>query len=152
MTPSHCPACGAPQHDGGTCDDYFHQMLYWEAENPANGVVHHLLVLCYHLQHPHLYSREGLAEGLRLLVAFVDENLPPSEIRRRSRDRVDSGKRTWNIKATAESVGAYRHPVTWTMTAAHVVAAGEPNYCASVRAWARAARDALQASGNLDAK
>ena len=49
-----CPECGAVLHDGETCEAYFHQMLFWEAENPANGEVHHLAVLCYHLQHPHL--------------------------------------------------------------------------------------------------
>lgn len=149
MTAQPCPACGAALNPGTTCDAYFHQMLYWEAENPANWDVHHLTVLCYHLQHPHLYSREGLVESLRLLVAFVDEGVSPAEMRRRSRDRVDSGKRSWNITATTASVGAYQQPVAWTMTAADVVAAGETNYTASVRAWAWAILDTLTASGDV---
>jgi hypothetical protein len=31
-----------------TCQDNFYQMLYWEAENPALGIVHHLMVLSSH--------------------------------------------------------------------------------------------------------
>ena len=149
MTTHHCSACGAPQTDGAACEDHFHQMLYWEAENGVNGEVHHLMVLCYHLQHPHLYSREGLAEGLRLLEAFVAAGVSPAEIRRRSRARVASGKRDWSITARPDSVGAYRQPVAWPLTAADVVAAGEPNYRASVCRWAQAVLDALKASGSL---
>lgn len=50
-----CAECGAAWTNGQTCEDHFHQMLFWEAENPRAGAeVHHLMVLCYHLQHPSL--------------------------------------------------------------------------------------------------
>jgi hypothetical protein len=56
----HCPECGAVRHGDTTCQDGFHQMLFWENEDPANGAVHHLMVVSYHIQHPSLYSPEGL--------------------------------------------------------------------------------------------
>ncbi len=56
-----CPDCGALLQPGESCRAYFDQMLYWETEEPSRWAVHHLMVLCYHLQHPHLYSPETLA-------------------------------------------------------------------------------------------
>lgn len=124
-------------------------MLFWEADNPAYGVVHHLMVLCYHLQHPSLYSPEGLNEGKRLLVEFVENGVSTAEIRRRSKNRVDSGKRDWKIKATAASKGAYMNPVEWTMTAADVTAGGSASYCDNVRKWSQSTFKALKASNNI---
>ncbi len=141
-----CPECGAAWNDGQTCEDDFHQMLYWEAEYPQYGEVHHLMVLCYHLQHPSLYSPAGLNEGRRLLAEFVERGASPDEVRRRNRARVDSGKRTWKIKGTANSRGAYNPPVVWTMTARDVVAGGADQYCDNVRTWARSVNEALKAT------
>jgi len=112
-------------------------MLFWEAEYPAAGAeVHHLIVLCYHLQHPSLYSPEGLEEARRLLVEFVEDGASPGEVRKRNRARVDSSRRHWKIKGTADSHGSYGHAVVWNMTAAEIVAGGAKNYCDNVRAWA----------------
>ncbi len=147
-----CPECGAHVPEGSTCQDYFSQMLAWENEKPENGQVHHLTVLCYYMQHPSLYSPDGLREAKHLLVEFVENGVSPQEMRQRSRDRVDSGKRKWKIKATAESKGAYLHPIQWKMTAADVVANGIDMYCNSVRAWARSMLDLIRASGNLSSE
>lgn len=144
-----CPFCGAEWKDGKTCENDFHQMLFWEAENPDYGVVHHLMVLCYHLQHPRLYSPDGLAEGKRLLVEFVQNGTSTEKIRRRNKDRLDSGKRNWKIKSTADSKGAYANPVEWAMTAADVTAGGAEAYCDNVRTWAQATLKALKDSGNI---
>lgn len=144
-----CPECGAQWQDGKTCQDDFHQMLFWEAEYPALGIVHHLMVLCYHLQHPSLYSPDGLTEGKRLLVEFVQNGVSTEEIWRRNRDRVDSGKRDWKIKATATSKGAYEHPVQWAMTSADVVAGGADSYVGNVQKWAQLALDVLKQSENI---
>jgi Family of unknown function (DUF5946) len=144
-----CPDCGAEWRDDKTCEDDFHQMLFWEGENPSYWAVHHLMVLCYHLQHPCLYSADGLAEGKRLLVEFVQNGVSPQEVRRLNKDRVDSGKRTWKIKATATSKGTYANPIQWTMTAADVTAGGPESYCDSVRKWAQSTFEALKASGNI---
>jgi hypothetical protein len=133
---SICPECGASYAKGQTCRDYFHQMLFWENDDPARGEVHHLMVLCYHLQHPGLYSAEGLRYARQLLVDFVERGLSPEEARRRNRDRVNSGRRDWSITARPGNQGAYERSITWTMTAADVVAGGAEAYCENVRAWA----------------
>ena len=148
-TPESCPVCGARWQNGTTCETDFHQMLFWEAEDPARGEVHHLTVLCYHLQHPQLYSPDGLSGGLQLLRAFVRDGIPPAEIRRRVRSTVNSKNRTWKVTARPDSKGAYLYPVTWTMRAADVVARGADRYCDSVRAWADSIYAALESTGNL---
>jgi hypothetical protein len=120
-------------------------MLFWEAENPSYGAeVHHLMVLCYHLQHPNLYSPDGLNEARRLLVEFVEHGASPVEVRKRNRARVDSSRRDWKIKATATSHGSYDRAMAWKMTAADVVTGGSENYCNNVQAWARAMNETLK--------
>jgi len=108
--------------------------------------VHHLLVLSYHLQHPSLYSPEGLAFGIRLLYDFIDGEKTPGEVRRQERTQVDSGKRFWKIKGTPESHGAYPHPVHWEMTARDVIVGGPENYEENVKAWARSLLKSLRES------
>lgn len=140
-----CLECGATSIDGQTCETCFHQMLFWEAEYPAYGEVHHLMVLCYHLQHPSLYSPDGLKEARRLLVEFVEHGASPGEVRKRNRARVDSSRRDWKIKATATAHGSYDRAMAWKMTAADVVAGGAEHYCGNVRAWAQLINEALKA-------
>jgi hypothetical protein len=143
--PQRCAECGAGWVNGQTCEDHFHQMLYWEAENPACGAeVHHLMVLCYHLQHPSRYSPAGLNEARRLLVDFVEHGLSPAEARQRNRARVDSSRRNWKITGTAASHGSYAQAIAWKVTAADVVAGGSENYCDSVRGWAQSVNEALK--------
>ena len=132
-----CLECGAVWVDGHTCAVYFHQMLFWEAENPHYGVeVHHLMVLCYHLQHPSLYSPDGVNEARGLLVEFIEHDASPVEVVRRNRARVDSSRRDWKITGTAASYGSYDAPIHWEMTAVDVVAGGSEHYCDNVRSWA----------------
>jgi hypothetical protein len=120
-------------------------MLFWEAETPAYGKVHHLMVLCYHLQHPRLYSPEGLNEARRLLVEFVEHDASPVDVRKRNRARVDSGNRNWKIKASATSHGSYERDMAWPMTAVDVVAGGADYYCDNVRQWAQSINEMLTA-------
>jgi len=144
-----CPECGVSWQNGNTCLDQFHQLLFWEAEFPDYGVVHHLMVLCYHLQHPSLYSPEGLREAKWLLVKFLEHGTTPAEVRQRIRDRVNSSQRAWTITSRPDSHGSYAHPVSWTMTAASVVAGGAENYVDNVRAWAQSVYESLKSSENL---
>src|SRR5512143_3084115 len=118
----HCPECGAPVAEGANCVDHFYQMLAWENEKQANLEVHNLTVLCYYLQHPSLYSPEGLKFAMGLLVDFLEKGLPPQEVRRRNRQQVSSSQRNFKIKATPQSYGVYAHPVLWRLTAADVTA------------------------------
>ena len=140
-----CAECGAIWIDGQTCEDNFHQMLYWEAENPGYGAeVHHLMVLCYYLQHASLYSPAGLNEARGLLKEFVERGTSPVEVRKRNRARVDSSQRDWKIRGTANSHGSYDHTVAWLMTVADVVAGGSEKYCDNVKGWARLVNDTLK--------
>ncbi len=146
MNTQPCPACGAPNTPNRACQDDFYQLLYWENEDPALGAVHHLTVLCYHLQHPHLYSPDGLRHALGLLDAFI-HGATPAEVRAANRARVDSGARGWKVTARPGFQGAYPHPVAWRMTIRDVVAAGMPAYLDTVRAWAQAIYEDLRQSG-----
>jgi hypothetical protein len=103
------------------------------------------MVLCYHLQHPSLYSPEELNEARRLLAEFIERGASPVEVRKRNRARVDSSRREWKIKATTTSQGAYDPPVQWTMTAADVIAGGSEHYCDKVRRWAHTLNETLKA-------
>ena len=138
-----CPECGAALMGTTTCQEHFHQMLFWEAEEPARGEVHHHMVLGYHLQHPSLYSPDGLRHALGLLEAFVVGGLSPAEVRQRQRQQVASDQRAWKITARPGAHGAYDRPIEWTMTAADVVAGGADNYCDNVRAWAQSIYTAI---------
>ncbi|MBL8164890.1 MAG: hypothetical protein JNJ61_23090, partial [Anaerolineae bacterium] len=149
ITMSHtCPECGAPWSDGQTCTDDFHQMLYWEFEHNLLDV-HHLLVLCYHLQHPSLYSPETVRRGMHMLAEFVEAGVTPQAMRQQIRTAVDSGNRSGTITARPGSAGSYAHPVAWTLTARDVVRGGAANYYANVRAWAASMLAALRESGNF---
>ncbi len=146
----HCPECGAPWTDGVTCQEHFSQMGFWEMENPGvNYAVHHLMVLSYHLQHPSLYSPEGLSGARGLLVDFLEGGISPQQVRARNRDKLDSGRRKYKITGAPDSHGSYDHPVAWTMTAADVIARGESHYVESVNAWAHSILAALKTSENL---
>ena len=147
-----CPECGAVWQEGQTCQDYFYSMLAWEHEKPENLTVHHLMVLGYHLQHPSLYSPEGLRGAIRLLDEFVGRGLKPEQVRKQNRAAVDSSQRTWKITARPDSHGAYDCPVHWTMTAANVIENGIDNYCGSVRAWAHSMYESLKGAGILAAR
>ena len=148
QTPTRCPECGTDWSGGQTCTDHFHTLLVWEWEHQLLDM-HHLLVLGYHLQHPSLYSPDGLRYSQGLLVQFVEQGIPPQEMRKRMSREVDSGSRQFKIKGTPESHGAYAFPVGWAMTAADVVAAGPERYYDSVRVWADGVLQSLCESGNL---
>lgn len=111
--------------------------------------VHHLMVLCYYLQHPHLYSPEGLRGAMTLLGMALEQALPPQELRRRLAPQVESGVRDYPIRGTARSAGRYATPVQWTMTAADVVAAGPAQYEEHVCRWADSVLAALRESGEM---
>jgi hypothetical protein len=148
-TPTRCPACGADWTDGQTCTDHFHLMSAWELDNQLYDV-HHLMVLCYHLQHPGLYSPEGLTLAKKLLMEFLEDGIEPQGMRRHIGKTFDSGKRDYRIKGTPDSRGTYEHPVRWEMVAADVTRAGIDHYYASVRRWAESILKSLRETGNLD--
>ncbi len=149
--PAKCPECGAPLEDVSICRANFEQLLAWETEDMETlGQVHHLTVLCYHLQHPSLYSPEGLRGAIRLLADFLEGGLTTQEVRRRDAQRLNSSQRKYKIKGTTASHGAYQPPVRWTMTAADVAAGGSGLYVENVKRWADSILAVLKAAGQLD--
>jgi hypothetical protein len=82
-----CEACNAVPFSGDSCEADFYMLLAWEHERRELLEVHHLMVLAYHLQHPHLYSPEGLAYARRLLADFL-VGLTPTAARARARGRL----------------------------------------------------------------
>jgi hypothetical protein len=124
-------------------------MLAWEFEDPGRaGAVHHLTVLCYNLQHPSVYSPEGLRAAQQILVQFVVHGIRPQQVRHQMGRTCDSGKRAYTITGTPESHGVYTHPVHWTTTIGDVAAGGLHGYCERVKAWAVSVYEALRDSGN----
>lgn len=148
-TPHLCPACGAANADGRTCEDLFHQMLFWENEYPQHTLaVHHILVASYYIQHPHLYSPEGLQFSISLLAEFV-AGVEGQAKGRQIRAAVQSGVRTFKIKGTPESHGSYPVPIAWTLYAHDVTDALIEGYDAAVRAWGASIVAALRAAGQM---
>lgn len=144
-----CFECGALHPDGGSCQDDFQQLLGWETEDSSRMQVHHLTVLSYHLQHPRLYSQEGLAGAMDLLVEFLENGKSPGQIRRQNQSKVNSRNRKWPVTARTDSRGSYIRPPHWTMTAADVIAGGADSYCDNVAVWANSIFEALKSSQNL---
>lgn len=150
-TANHCPECNAVGRDGLTCRDHFDQMLAWEFEDPGGaGAVHHLTVLCYNLQHPRVYSPEGLVAAQTLLVQFVADGLSPQQVRNQIGAGHDSAKRAYRITGSSGTQGSYARPVQWTVTIGDVAAGGLDGYCERVTAWAVSVLEALRAGGILD--
>lgn len=145
---TQCPECGARWSSADECTDHFHQMLFWEWDEQLFDV-HHLLVLCYHLQHPSLYSPQALGWAKHALARIMEDGATPQSMRRQSSRSLDSGARDYRITGTPGAAGRYEKPVHWDMRAADVVNAGIDNYYASVRQWAASIRKSLRESGNL---
>lgn len=143
-----CPECGADCSDGQNCIDHFHLMGIWELDYQLFDV-HHLMVLCYYLQHPNLYSPEALSGAMKMLVEFLEEGITPQMMRKSMSKAVDSLNRQYKIKGTAESYGEYKNPIVWQMRAKDVIQLGVDNYYSSVRSWATVTLESLRKSGNL---
>ncbi len=131
---SKCPKCGAEYSAGDDCQNRFNQCLALEYENPtAYGAVHHLTVLCYMLQHD-AYSHQVWLESREMLREFLERGTSPSEVRKRNRSRVDSGKRKWSI--TQGPKFSRFAEIKWTRTIADVRLVDADSYCADVKQWA----------------
>lgn len=146
--PAACPECGATWTEGQSCTEMFYQLLGWEFEHRLLDV-HHLLVLCYHLQHPSRYSPAGLEAAKQLLVDFLEKGVSPQAMAHEMRGVVDSGRRSFKLRGTPTAHGSYARPVVWTMTVADVVQGGVEGYYANVQAWAESVLATLGASSNL---
>jgi hypothetical protein len=136
MASNVCPECGAALAPGESCEERFQRCLALEYEDwTGYGVVHHLTVPAYMLQHPSRYSREGRLEARHLLAAFLAGE-SPTAVRRQNRTRLDSGHRSWRMTRGA----GVEAPAgkTWSRTIASVRTENPADFCADVVDWARA--------------
>lgn len=127
----NCPECGAPDN---LCQTRFDELLILEFTDPGYGVVHHLTVATYMLQHSSKLTREGWLYERDLLRKFLVENKSPALIRQQIKDTVNSGKRTFKIKSK-DGVPVINKS-TWKTTILNVSAENAGVYCEDITAWA----------------
>jgi hypothetical protein len=130
---TQCPHCGATLTTDETCEDRFNAGQLLEVADPAYYAVHQFSVCCYMLQH-NRYSQQGWLGARALLVEFV-QGVTPQTVRRRDRQKVDSGQRTWSITKGPKLPGVEH--IHWTYTVADVRLDTAEHYCADVRQWAK---------------
>jgi hypothetical protein len=68
-------------------------MLFWENERLDLGVVHHLLVLCFHLQHHRRYSPEGLRWAMKMLADILTNGVSARELLHKNREQLSPDRR-----------------------------------------------------------
>lgn len=132
-----CPECGALLEAGEACADRFHACLVLDFSDPAYGMVHHLVVATYMLQHPSRLTAEGWPAARALLKAFLHEGRTPAAVRQEDRRALDSGRRSVKLKNRAAAPVVRSR--TWPATIADVRLESGEAYCASVTQWATAA-------------
>lgn len=91
-----CPDCGARFDGNKTCQSIFDAFLALEFSDPAYGEVHFLTVACFMIQH-NRYSDAALAWIRGMLQAYLEGNLPPSEIRRLATGEMNNAVRSWKV-------------------------------------------------------
>ena len=132
--PFTCAQCGAIYASDETCQQRFEACLALEYENPnAYGAVHLLSVACYMLQH-NLYSREGWLETRELVRLTISQESTPAEIRKKNRDRLDSGVRKWSVTKGAKL--AEFAAIRWSRTIADIHLENPEGYVSDVKQWA----------------
>lgn len=130
-----CSLCGARALDAERCQERFDVALTKELAGPAYGIVHHLTVPAYMLQH-NRYSAEGWLWSRALLAEFVRGGLSSDEARRKYRHALDGGNRSWSI--TRGPKFDRFDQIVWTRTIADVRFDAADLYGADIRAWAEA--------------
>ncbi len=128
----NCPECGAPET---LCQTRFDEFLVLEFTDAGYGIVHHLTVATYMVQHSSKLTKEGWLFERELLREFLVENKPPAFIRKQNKDIVDSGKRKFKIKSR-DGLPVI-NKTTWTKTILDVRTENAEVYCEDVTAWAR---------------
>ncbi len=135
----NCPECGAP---GTLCKDRFDEFLVLEFTDAGYGIVHHLTVSAYMIQHSSKLTKEGWLFESELLREFLIENKPPAFISKQNKDIVDSGKRKFKIKSRDGK--PVINKTSWTKTILDVRVENAEVYCADVTAWARSVLEDVQ--------
>jgi len=127
-----CPECGAPD---ALCQTRFDEFLILEFTDAGYGIVHHLTVAAYMVQHSRKMTPEGWKYERDLLREFIVEKKTPATIRKQIKDTVDSGKRTFKIKSKTGLPVIDKK--TWRKTIMDVRAENADVYCEDIVAWAQ---------------
>ncbi len=135
MTLALCPTCGAPAIDGEACRDRFDRLLALELTDPAYGVVHHLTVPAYYLQHPGLLSARGWPTMRDLLGRFLNDGATPADVRARFRREMAAGSRDWSV--TLGPSLELPPGFAWRVTILTIDPADPDAYPAAITAWTR---------------
>jgi len=91
------------------------------------------------VQHSSHLTRAGWLYERELLREFLVENKPPAYVRKRNKDLVDSGKRTFKIKSRDSKPVIDKK--NWKKTILDVRMENAEAYCADVTVWARSVLD-----------
>ncbi|MEX2628015.1 MAG: DUF5946 family protein [Ilumatobacteraceae bacterium] len=90
-----CADCGAV-----ACEALFHACLAADFSDPGYGIVHHLVVPAYGLQHG-WYTAEAEAEMVEFVLGHLDR--PPSDVDRASADAYVATVRAWAASVAASA-------------------------------------------------
>lgn len=142
MNAIFCPDCGASCTDEQTCLDHFHTLGFWELDHQLWDK-HHLMMLSYNLQHPHVYSPQTLTDAKLMLREFLETDISPQAMRHKIIQQANSNTRKHKITGIAQSHGQYTQAIEWSMTCTDVIGAGIKQYYASIDGWANSILQAL---------
>ncbi len=139
-----CPECGAGFNIYGNCREVFDTCLSLEFSKPEYGVVHHLTVCTYNLQHPSKLSYQGWEASRQLLHDFIIDGKSPEQIRRSNNKQVDNQYRKWKI--TGNKGTENKLSIEWSKTILEVRLDEPDNYCTDIKAWALSTLNDCRAS------
>ena len=148
--PPTCSECSAALTDGGSCRDYFHELLALEAQVPGGpgAMPHFLAVASYNLQHPSTFVPAALFGLRRTLADVLAGRATLDDARRRARAGAEGAtrvlRRAGEQPSDAEQSFLRRWPTVWPMTVLDVCRVPPEQYEARVRAWATTVIDALR--------
>ncbi|HET6847144.1 MAG TPA: DUF5946 family protein [Anaerolineales bacterium] len=125
-----CRECG-----GIDCEARFHECLALEFADPEYGVVHHLTVATYMLQHSARLSLEGWLFERQLLEDFILNGADPAQIRRAHRADVDNARRKFKFRSI--NGRPLFDNFAWPMTILDVRKEPPRAYREDITAWAR---------------
>ena len=153
--PSTCAECGATLPESSSCQDYLHELLLLEAQVAAapGAEPHFLAVASFNLQHPSAFVPSVLM-GLRQTLSDVLAGRATVDDARRRAQYGTSGPTRVRRRADTELSNDDRlvlraWPTTWPITVLDVCRVPPERYVESVRRWAAAIIDVLDASPTL---
>ncbi len=130
-----CQECGGLYAENEGCATQFGLMLEREFVDPAYGVVHHLTVAGYMLQHATRLSRRGWLEMRRLLRKHLREGVDVEGLKRHIRASGVTSLKGWSLKPDGtrmdEAIG-----FAWSETVATIDLSSAESYCEGVSRWA----------------